>query len=238
MSDYYSECIEKIVSLIEEDQLEEASIKIKEELSMPYIPQDVEKQLQALLKDARTLAPRKTLNDEEIEDYLMKDEYDQLIALQALSEKNLRAYVELIQKAFDAAKSDLVKISLMEICINQQLNEEFKLEKDGLEIRFIPSMCESPLESEGVHRCFAYLKEWLENEDPSFLDLCEQSAVSEAYLHLPFPIEEEEGEAMAREIVLYVARLMDCEERMKSLVCEKNTSQKGSFELLLYSNAI
>ena len=42
MSNYYKECIEEIENMINTGDYESASIKVKEELSMPYIPKDFE----------------------------------------------------------------------------------------------------------------------------------------------------------------------------------------------------
>lgn len=237
MNDYYSTCEKQILKLIEEDELLKAQQLIDEELKMPYIPADFE----CLLKELRkqTLQPQeKVLSDEQIEAYLRLDEKHQILAVKALSEKNLRKYVPLIQEAFNQAKSVLVTLSLLEICIEQQLNEEFKIEKEGLEMYVIPSALTLPLDSEGLLQVFEFFKQWLENEDPSFLDLCCQCAVKEAYLRLPFEIEEDESESMALEIVYYVADLLGCVDQVESLFCEKKASQKGHFELLLYSNQI
>ena len=82
------------------------------------------------------------------------------------------------------------------------------------------------------------LYQWLENEDPSLYKLCQQAALKEFYLRMPFEVEVEEAEAMAYAIVMYVSELMGNKESMKKALYEKNTSQNESFELLLYSNTI
>ena len=238
MSNYYNECLEKIEKLIQEGNLKEASKLIEEELSMPYVPIEFEEKLKELKKETLPPKSRKMLSDEELEEYIEKGEIFQLMVVKELKERNIRNYVELIQRLFDTTESTLVTISLIEICIDQQLTEEFKIKKDGLDVHFIPAACVLPQDSEGFESCLDYLKEWLENEDPTLYDLCKQSALKEAYLHLPFEIEEEESEAMAYAIVLYVAEMMECEEMVKKMLCEKNTSQKATFELLLYSNTI
>lgn len=239
MSDYYSDCIQEIRLLIDANQIEDALFKIKQELQMPYIPSEVEEQLTELLRDIQHEGfGSKTLSDEEILEHLHGSETMQLLAIKELSERNLRKYLDWIQGAFDDSKSDLVTISLIELCIEQQLNEEYHLVKDGLEIDFVPSTCELPYDCEGVQKCFEILKEWLENENPSLLNLCEQCALKESYLHLPFSIDEEESRAMSEAILRYVCKLMGCEEVANAILYEKNTSQKDTFELLLYSNNI
>lgn len=238
MSDYYRECYQTIKELIQNNELEKAHQLIEEELRMPYVPQEFESKLLALDSETRQAIVNKTLSALEIADYLLQDETHQLIAVKALSEQNIRKYVDLIQEAFDHAKSKLVTISLMEVCIQQQLNEEFRIEKDGMEIYFVPSVCVLPLESEGVEKCIHLLQNWLENENPSLCEMCCQCVIKESYLRLPFEIEEEESEDMAVAIVSYVSKLMGIENQMQQLLSEKSTSQKDSFELLLYSNII
>ena len=104
--------------------------------------------------------------------------------------------------------------------------------KDGLEIYLIPAACNLPADSEGYEECVEYLKEWFENEDPTFYNLCKQAALKEAYLHMPFEIEVEEAESMAFAIAMYVSELMNCKDCIKKILYEKNTSQNESFELL------
>lgn len=238
MENYYSECLEKIKILLNEGNNKEALNIIEEELSMIYIPKEFEEKLIELKKDLVESKPNKYMSDEDIESYLLKDEYFQLLALKELEKRNIRQYMDLVQDIFENVESNLVKISLLEICIHQQITDEIKFVKDGLEIYLIPAACNLPEDSEGYEACIDYLKEWLENDDPSFYKLCQEAALKESYLHMPFEIEEEEAESMAYAIVMYVSELMDCKESMKKALYEKNASQNESFELLLYSNTI
>lgn len=238
MSNYYNECLEKIENFIQEGKLSEASKLIDEELSMPYVPIEFEEKLKELKKETLPAKKKNMLSDEEMEMYIDKGEIFQLLVVKELKERNIRQYLDMIQHLFDVTESMLVKISLIEICIDQQLTEEFKVNKDGLDVHFIPAACVLPQDSDGFDACLDYLKEWLENEDPTLYDLCKQTALKEAYLHLPFEIEESEAEDMALAIVMYVSEMMECEEAVKKMLCEKNASQKATFELLLYSNTI
>ena len=238
MKNYYDECLEKINILLNEGNKKDALHIIEEELSMIYIPKDFEEKLIELKKDLIESKPNKFVSDEDIEAYLLKDEYFQLLALKELEKRNIRQYMDLVQDIFENVESNLVKISLLEICINQQITDEIKFIKDGLEIYLIPAACNLPEDSEGYEACVDYLKEWLENEDPSLYKLCQQAALKESYLRMPFEVEVEEAEAMAYAIVMYVSELMGNKESMKKALYEKNTSQNESFELLLYSNTI
>ena len=69
--------------------------------------------------------------------------------MKELKERNIRSYIDLIQRMFDISESMLVKISLIEICIDQQLTDEFVINKDGLDVHFIPAACVLPQDSDG-----------------------------------------------------------------------------------------
>lgn len=238
MSNYYNECIEKIEKLIQENKLSEASSIIDEELSMPYIPLDIEAKLLDLKKFTKPKVQQKMMSDEELESYAERGEIFQLLVVKELKNRNLRQYQDLVQRIFNISESTLVIVSLIEVCIEQQLTDEFKVNRNGLEMFFIPASCVLPQDSEGFEECMNTLKEWLENEDPTLYDLCKQTALKEAYLHLPFEIEIEESQAMAYAVVMYVAEMMENEETVKNMLSEKNASQIDAFELLLYSDTI
>lgn len=53
MENYYNEIIEEIKNAIKKGEIEEADYLLKKELSMPYIPQDVETELYKLKKILR-----------------------------------------------------------------------------------------------------------------------------------------------------------------------------------------
>ena len=238
MANYYEECLKKINTLIEENHQEEAKRIIDEELNLAYVPFEFEEKLKELKKELNVTKTTKYLTDEEIEAYIDGSENFQLLAVAELKKRNVRQYLDIIQKIFDSTKSEFVKISLLEICIEQQIMEELKMLKDGLEIHFIPAACTLPQDSDGFDLCVEYLQQWLENEDPILYNMCRQTALKEAYLHLPFEIEVEESEAMAYAIVMYVSELLGNKDDMKKLLSKKNASQNESFELLLYSNTI
>lgn len=238
MSNYYSECLDKVERLIAKGEFEEASKIIDEELKMIYIPQEFEEKMKDFRKQIQPVSQKKQLSDEQIEAYLRKDEFFQLLAIKELSQRNLRQYLDLAQEILTKSQSKIVKISMIECLVEQQITDEMNLCLDGFEISFIPSALTLPNESDAIDSSLEYLKQWLENENPTFYELCREALIQEAYLHLPFEIDESESEALAYAIVMYVSERMDCKDFMKKTLYEKNASQNGNFELLLYSNTI
>ena len=70
------------------------------------------------------------------------------------------------------ACNDWVKAFLIEALIEQSVSEEFVMEREGLEYRFVPCALTLPGQSDGVNQAVSHLREWFENEDPSFLTFC------------------------------------------------------------------
>lgn len=238
MSEYYQDCLNKIKNWIHENKYEQARESIMQELNMPYIPSEFEKQLHELLQECPVEPSHHWLDDEKIREYLNGDEKKQIIALNQLANQNIRLYLEEVQHVFDCCPSPLVRISLMEILANQQVSEAFDITLNGYAMEFIPSAMELPMDSEGVLKAIAILKDWLENENPSLLNMCQECVIKEAYLRLPFTIDEDESEGLAYSILRYVSSLLGIIDEMNCLLCEKNVAQIGTFDLLLYSNNI
>lgn len=235
---YYEECFQKIEKLIQEEHYQEAMIKIKEELSMPYVPMDVEERLNEYWQQCPPSSTSHQCNDEQIEEWLLLDEAHQLLAIQALSKRNLRQFWPVVSHVLETSTSILTRIALLEQCILQQIQEECHMKVNGLEYEFIPAYLELPEESDGVIQAMQYFEAWLANDNPSLLNLCQQSLMKEAYLRLPLSIDEDESEPIAIAILTYVSQLMGCENEVNDLLFEKNVAQMGHLDLLLYSNPL
>lgn len=233
---YYDECFQKIEQLIQDEKYQEAIRLISEELSMPYVPMDVENKLREYLVQCPKPSAHRDLSDEEIEEWLFLDETHQLLAVQSLSKRNIRSFMDLVKDVFMNTTSDLVRIALLEQCILQQVQDECQMRVHGLDFTFIPAYLELPHESDGVIKAGEYLEEWLINENPSLLDICHQSLIKEAYLRLPLSVDEDESLELAVSILRYISQLMGCENEVNALLFEKNVAQIGQLELLLYSN--
>ena len=51
MENYYTEIIEEIKQLLQQEKYDDANFLLRKELEMPYIPQEVEKELKQLQKE-------------------------------------------------------------------------------------------------------------------------------------------------------------------------------------------
>jgi len=104
---------------------------------------------------------------------------------------------------------------------------------DGLEVTFSPCSLDAPMESEGALEAVNYLKDWFENDNPTFTMMCVETLVKEAYLRLPFNIEEDEALPLAAAVTAYVFHAYEEHEAWMLFEEEKGLAQYRGYELLL-----
>lgn len=242
MNEIYQEILAEIDQQIEQGKWQEAYMKILHELSMPYIPSDVETYLLELKKEYEVTENLKKqnrmLSEEEVLDYLKGDLSHQMMAIAQLSQRNLRNYLVVLQEILDNQPHILLQSVIIEALINQQIHESITIEQDGLQITFEPCTIEEPLKSDGALASIALLQAWFENENPSFLAMCIDCLVKECYLRLPINVEEDESEALCLAIAAYVFRANGAEDELNCFIRQKGLAQTGSFELLLNKHDI
>lgn len=202
LMNYYDETLVKIEELIKENKKDEAIHIIDEELKQAYIPKDFNEKLLEYKKDLNT-ASRKELSDEEIVEYLKGNHEQQLFAVAYLDKKNLRDYLDVCENYLTSNGFINAKALLVESLVRQEINEEIKMNKEGLEISFIPKYV-WPIEiSEGFESGIKYLTEYYLKE-PSKLEIAKSLLYKEAMLELPINLEESEGVIKAMNIIKYI----------------------------------
>lgn len=199
---YYDETLEKIEELLNNNNKDEALHIIDEELKQAYIPKDFNNKLLEFKKDLK-ISSRKELNDDELIEYLSGNNEQQLFAVSYLDKKNLRDYIEVCDNYLTGNGFINAKVLLVDSLIKQEINEEIHMNKDGLEITFIPKYV-WPIEiSEGFESGIRYLTEYYLKE-PSKLEIAKSLLYKEAMLELPINLEESEGIIKAKNIIKYV----------------------------------
>ena len=194
MSSYYDTILKRVESEMEKGDFAEAMKLLEEELSMPYIPKEDEERIITKYNLCRSELraqekPRRSAV-EDIGDLLRGSIDEQFQAVEQLRKSNIRNYADEVREALHAVRSDWVKAFLIEALIEQSVSEEFTVEHEGLDYRFVPCALTLPSQSDGVHQAVEQLREWFEHEDPSFLALCVETLMQEAYLRLPEDIDE------------------------------------------------
>ncbi|WP_416324748.1 hypothetical protein [[Eubacterium] hominis] len=238
MDSYYEDILKKVENLKQNQGYDECLKILEEELSMPYIPREYEERLIADYNECRAVIRqddrKQTVYDEEdIADLLNGSLDEAFLAIEQLKKSNIRNHLTEIQDYLMNDPHYLVRSFLMEAMMEQNITDEITTLIDGLEVTFTPCYIEAPMESDGVVSAIELLREWFENEDPSFLMMCVESLVKEAYLKLPFNVEEDEAMNLAVAIVCYVFIASDNREGMELFLKEKSLGQYQGYELLL-----
>ncbi len=234
LSDYYEATIKEIEDFFATGQDEKAKARISEELSVPYIPKDVEERLKAIEAEHMDydVAPPSL---EKIEEYLSsEDPAIQLAGISALIKLNLREHIDIINTFLSEDKFIDAKVLLVDELIAQGIRDEFTIVKHDIEYKFIPLYCERPIESEGYVAAIEHLQDTIGIEDPTLAQLCKSLISRIALMQLPLSLSEEEGILIAKSAIAYVYALFD-DERFRTYkdAVGSNLIDKSGIEELL-----
>ncbi len=193
MKDYYQNKLEEITLLINQNQLDEAYQIIDEELRMPYIPDNFEKELKDLLPLFNTLKVERLINDpRELGELLSGDDDRTLLAITNLNKLNCRNYLDLIENFFISDSRFIFKSLILDILINQDLNYVIKLIKDGETLEINPSALTSVNCSEGFIYCENKLNELLSDDNLGELAISYELLALVGYQVLPSEITKDD----------------------------------------------
>lgn len=236
MNTYYEELIEKVELLINEAKFEEAYQIVAEELELPFIEKKYEDKLIAYyneLKPHVMKANPKSFDEEDI-DALLHGSLDEVfLAIEQLRKSNIRNHLDAIQDYLDDSPNFLAKAYLIEAMMEQNVSQTFRVEHEGLMVEFNPCFIEPMMESQGAILVMKYLRDWFENDDPTFLMMCMETLFKEAYLMLPFNIEVEDALQIAIAIVLYVFVANQDGNKIDTWLKEHDLEQEVGWSLLI-----
>lgn len=225
----YYDVVSIYLSILKDlEEFEEAINLVIEELSMPYIPYQYETMFNAAYdalllakQEANMLVQNKTsiFNEDELIRILTNEVNEDLIymAIDQLNGMNVRRFLHDI--AFflkDESKPALAKSLLLEILIEQQVEEEFYIHKNGEILEVNPFYLTKVEESESMGCIAEYLYRWLEDENPTLLMTCLEFLSYFLYQVFPTYIDDNEYSLIASAIHYYLATMqgieMDLEE--------------------------
>lgn len=242
MEPYYEEILKEIRKLMSASNYQEAYAILEDELAMPYIPKESEEQLIALYNECRSELRvntiERTYGEEDIATLLQGSLEEQFLAVELLKKSNLRNHLEEVEAYLCSDWDILVRSLLIDALMEQDISQEMKTIEQGMEITFLPCYIEPPMRAKGASIAANALCEWFEDEDPTFLKMCMECLIQEAYLHLPFNLDEDEGIPLAIGIVAYVKKAQGEAESFDAFLAEKNLAQWAGFALLLNKHGI
>lgn len=217
---YYDVVSIYIASLKELEEFEEAIDIVVEELSMPYIPYEYETVFNAAY-DELLLAKREAnegmerynnaFSLEDMENILRKDILNEdllYMAIEQMEGINIRRLLPAIRIFLkDSSKPSFAKSLLIELMIDQEIDEDMILIKNGIEYDINPSYAPLVLNQEVGGTILALLSEGIEDENPSLFCLCEQFLNYYLYLIYPKYIDEYDYRSLAAAIHYHLASM-------------------------------
>ena len=217
---YYDVISIYVAALKELEEFEEAIDIVVEELSMPYIPYEYETIFNAA-HDELLLAKREAnegmerhnnaFSLEDMENILMKDIPNEdllYMAIEQMEGMNIRRLLPAIRNFLkDDHKPSFAKSLLVELMIDQEIDEEMVLVKNGIEYEINPSYAPLVLNQEVGGTILALLSEGIEDENPSLFSLCEQFLNFYLYLIYPKYIDEYDYRPIAGAIHYHLASM-------------------------------
>ena len=213
MENYYTEILEEIRNAIKKGEVEEAEYLLKKELSMPYIPLEVEEELRKLKKDiAFAKSDKRNVKEDSLEDLLSKllhgKAQSQLAAADALQNRNLRSCIDDIKKYLEKDPCPEAAAMIIEALAEQEINDEFILRKNGLEYNFWADEVTPVTKSKGLVKALNLLEEEYQ-KNPSLYQLAKSILIHKVYMYLPLSYEEYEADYLKKEVIEEVNSLMN-----------------------------
>lgn len=242
---YYDVVALYLTSLKELEEFEEAIDLLIEELSMPYIPYQYESLFneaydEILLAKQEANYSIETKNQifsiEEIAVLLDKDDCNEdllYMAIDQLQQLNIRLIIPAVQRfLLDPQKHSFAKSLIIEILIEQQIDEEMSVYKNGMTYDFNPSYLPLVLEQTSYEGIYRLLERELEDNNPSLLSLCQEYLEFVLYSFFPKEIYEDEYASYAAAIQYYLSVLQSIDVSMNDLELDYNVDEDEVYQIL------
>lgn len=233
---YYDELLKSVNRAMAEENYQQASRLIDDELAMPYVPETVMGQLESLKRDlAGKLTAEKRqviMSPEEVYESLFSDSESAYLALNYLKKANIRQYLGVIKDYLGSEDgNEMISSLLLELCHDQQIHDELTVLKRGKIQKVIPAELGNVLDDRGFQDSWQFLRDLLENDNPSFLQQCQQVLIQYAYKRYPEPLDNSNGR-LALGVVRYVFEAYNDTEGFEKL-CRQLDVDKESAEKIV-----
>ncbi|EFC05145.1 hypothetical protein HMPREF9013_0424 [Bulleidia extructa W1219] len=227
---YYDEILDQIQRAMSEENYEEAQFLLKKELSMPYIPEGFEQKLMVLKKEVEGYLRREKgeVSLDCLLTMLQKKADFQIQAVSQLLRRNLRDVVPELQDYLEKEPNVEAASLLIEGLAEQGIREEFHYRKDGVEYVFWPEEIIPVSSSDGFLEAKRYLKVWLENNHPDFLELCMHQLIHDCYVFLPLHYDAPEGRFLALSILEKISSYMDDGNLYQEIISKEEKKSRMS----------
>lgn len=241
----YYDVVAIYVSILKDlEEFEEAINIIVEELSMPYIPYQYEtvfnnaydELLLAKQEASFDGVNQKVFNEDEIESILIKQDTNEdllYMAIEQMEGMNIRRMIVPIRQFVrDNDKPNFAKSLLIELMIEQEIDEELEVVKNGVSYDINPSYASMVLNQEAAGEIYSLLLEALEDDNPSLLTMCEQFLSFYLYSIYPKYIDEQDYRCIAGAIHYHLASLQYIDIELEDIEYLYNCNQDDIKDVL------
>lgn len=234
MTNYYDEIITKIEKLIDEQDYQQAFAVITNELSMPYIPSDIEAKLVFFLNEIKgNNQSGRVFNIEMLDDYLFSEDINKISrAINYLADSNIRNHLDSVREFLLSDKPNGLKCMLVDILAEQNITEELVMLKDDLYYEFTPSYIIRPCESE----VFVLCKQFIETEligYPTYIKMAITVLINQLFSYLPLNYDVNEVNVLALSIIYHVLKMMDDNELWTDISAKYREESAQIYEILV-----
>jgi len=211
MSDnYYENLLNNIKTAMTAGKYQDANKLIEDEMSMPYVPLDVLRQLEELHKETQSQLirekPLTVMTSEELKKALCSDSEGAFGALKSLHNSNIRNYLDIVEECLKDQKiHHLIKAMLLELLIEQNVQTTVRFVDERQDLTINTADLPSALKQKSLMMILDKLNE-LVSKNPSFLQQCQMVAINAAYDRYPQLINEDECDKYTFSIIRYVYR--------------------------------
>ncbi|MFV0380395.1 MAG: DUF3196 family protein [Anaerorhabdus sp.] len=243
MANFYDDILIQIQNLMEEESYADAYEIIQNELKMPYIPFNFEQKLYAIKSEIKAhLSENKKISThfeiDEIIDYLNGDLEMQVIAVEQLDKLALRNHIDVIKEFLTGVGSDCAKVLLIESLYKQEINDNFKVRKNGVFIEFNPCNIIPIDKTDGYLSADNYLQEWLGNCDVNLVKICKTLLIQYCFNYLPYSYSEKKGRLLAFSVTYMAYKMLSSENEWELLWDSFKNDGDNKEEIFSFCNNI
>lgn len=224
MDSFYDSVLKSILESLQKQDYESAAAMAKQELDMPYVPPDVKEQLESSLHEAAGHLQKKPAESSmELDKWIHGTLHQKEKAASALQAMNLRMYSDQVQQLLnDPELAAEFKGELVEALMEQKIDEEFTMNKDGLNISFVPSLITPARDDAVLKKARQYFDQWLFANDAMSCRFASSLLDQETLEMRPFDFEGIDPKELAASIVHLVYDAMKNEEGWEKFVTQNH----------------
>lgn len=206
MNAYYLSLLKEIQKQMDDKCYYQAYDMIHQELEMPYVPKEVLEVLEVYQKECliHMDKPIRSPDDEQLVSWIHGDELQMEKAVSELENRNLRNYYDEVQSLLNSNLMNEFKGELIEALMAQKIDDSYTMEKNGLEITFVPSAIVSRDDDVVLNETQEYFDVWFSNDNPAFKNFCDRLLEQEILEVRPFDFTDYEPIVLAKAIVKLV----------------------------------